>query len=79
MQDKKQFHITAERRTFFDRKVLHYGSSRTVAIGKIIPADWPYVRMTILAKKDNTITVQLDKLFMGVSHARDTKTNKTSG
>ena len=76
MQAKRQFHVTAERRTFFDRKVLNYGSSRTVAMGKIIPKEWPYVRMTIIKQEANMLTVTIEKLYLGVEHARGTKTDK---
>jgi len=79
MQRKPQFHVAAEKRLFFDRKVLNYGSSRTVAMGKIIPKEWPYVRMTIIEQDKDSRMVLIEKLFLGVEHARNPKTNKTGG
>jgi len=79
LQARKQFHTSAEKRTFFDRKVLNYGSSRTVAMGKIIPKEWPYVRMTIIEQDKDSRMILIEKLFLGVEHARNPKTNKTGG
>lgn len=79
LQAKKQFQTSAQKRTFFDRKVLNYGSSRTVAMGKIIPKGWPYVRMTIIEQDTNSRTIRIEKLYLGVQHARNPKTDKTSG
>ena len=79
MQRKPQFYVSAEKRTFFDRKVLNYGSSRTVAMGKIIPKGWPYVRMTIIEQDKDSRMILIEKLFLGVEHARNTKANKTGG
>ena len=79
MQAKRQFHVSAEKRTFFDRKVLHYGSSRTIAMGKIIPKDWEYIRMAIVEQAYNTVTVKIERQYLGPYHARNPKTNKTSG
>lgn len=79
MQHKSQFHASPHKGTFFDRKVLNYGSSRTVAMGKIIPKGWPYVRLTIIKQEGDKITVTIEKLFLGVPHARNPKTDKTGG
>ena len=78
MQPKpKQFHVSSSKRTFFDRKVLHYGYSRTLSMGKIIPKGWLYVRLTIIAQDKNTLTVNIEKLMGDSKHALNTKTNTT--
>lgn len=72
MQARKQFHVGAQRRTFFDRKVLKYGYSRTIALGKVIPKDWQYVRITILVKDKSHVSLDLTKLTAVESRAQDT-------
>ena len=76
MQRKRQFHTTIQRRTFFDRKILHYGSSRAVALGKVIPKDWEYVRIGIIEKNPATIAITITRLKVTETHAQNTKTNK---
>ena len=63
MPPKRQFHVSAHKRTFFDRRVLRYGYSATVSMGKIIPKNWAYVRMSITDQTPNTLTVKLEKLM----------------
>jgi hypothetical protein len=78
MQSKRQFHTAAKRRSFFDRKVLTYGSSRTVSLSKVIPKDWTYVRIGIVYKDINAVTITITKLMVSESHAQNTQTNKTN-
>lgn len=75
MQARKQFHVSAQRRSFFDRKVLKYGYSRTIALGKVIPKDWQYVRITILTKDKSHISLDLTKLTAVESLAQSPKTD----
>lgn len=63
MQRKHQFNTSAKKRTFFDRKVITYGYSRSVSMGKVIPADWTYVRVTIIEQDKSHILVAFDKLL----------------
>jgi hypothetical protein len=78
MQSKRQFHTAAKRRSFFDRKVLTYGSSRTVSLSKVIPKDWTYVRIGIVEKNPNQTTITITKLTVSESHAQNPQTNKTN-
>ena len=78
MQSKRQFHTAAKRRTFFDRKVIHYGSSRTISLSKVIPKDWGYVRINIVEKTPNQATITITKLTVSESHAQNPQTNKTN-
>lgn len=71
--------MSAEKRTFFDRKVLHYGYSRTLAMGKIIPKEWRYVRLSIVGQEKNKLTITIEKLMGDIEYARGAKTDKTSG
>lgn len=48
-------------------------------MGKIIPKDWEYIRMAIIEQSHNTVTVKIERQYLGPYHARDTKTDKTGG
>ena len=78
MANTKQFHVSAQKRTFFDRKVLHYGYSRTISMGKIIPKEWRYVRLSIITQDKNTVTVTIEKLMGDKDYARHTQNDKTN-
>lgn len=76
MQRKRHFQTTVQRRTFFDRKVLHYGQSRAVSLGKVIPKDWEYVRIGVIDKNPATVTIAITRLKVTESHAQNTTANK---
>lgn len=76
MASTKQFHVSAERRTFFDRKVLHYGYSRTLSMGKIIPREWEYVRIRIKAETPRVLEISIERLRGAKDDARVTKNDK---
>ena len=78
MQRKRQFKTAVPRRTFFERKVLPYGSTRTVALGKIIPKHWRYVRINVIDTANNSVTIQIVKLLGDEPIACTPQTNKTS-
>lgn len=63
MQRKRQFQTAQPRRTFFDRKVLKLGYGRTVSLGKAIPKDWRYARITILEKDSSHVVLDITKLL----------------
>jgi hypothetical protein len=77
MPPERQFQTAAQRRTFFDRKVLHYGYSRTVALGKIIPKEWKYVRIHLIESTPRTLTINIEKLYGELNHAHNKKNDKT--
>lgn len=78
MHRTKQFQTTPRKRDFFDRKVLTYGYSRTVALGKIIPQDWTYLRITVVNIDQTNITIKLTKLMGKTPIAPNPKTNQTN-
>jgi len=65
-------------RTFFDRKVQNTGYTRTLSMGKIIPKDWKYVRLTVLDSQPSYVIVRIDKLLGEVNYARVTAADKRS-
>lgn len=78
MPPKRQFHTSAQKRTFFDRRVLRYGYSATVSMGKIIPKNWAYVRMSIIEQTEKTLTIKLEKLIGVEQLAYGAKNDKTN-
>jgi hypothetical protein len=61
--DKRQFKGASTRRSSFDRKVQDTGYTRTLSIGKIIPKDWAYVRLTPIQIEKQWIILRIDKLL----------------
>lgn len=78
MRSKRQFQTAAKRRTFYDRKVLRYGYSATVSMGRIIPKTWQYVRVRIIEQTDKHITVEFEKLLGDEMIAPITQAHKSS-
>jgi len=62
MKKKRQFKGTSKARKFYDRKVLHYGHTRTLSLGRIIPKDWRYVRLKVTKKTPTQINLVIRKL-----------------
>lgn len=60
---RRQFRGASKPRSFFDRKVQDTGYTRVLSLGKIIPKDWTYVRVTPLKKDKTTILLRIDKLL----------------
>ena len=60
----------------FDRKVLPYGDSRCVALTNVIPPHWKHVRVTTMAKGENAVIIQIDKLVRVKAGTPTTETNQ---
>jgi hypothetical protein len=75
---KKQFRTPRQPRRIYDRKVLKYGASRTLALSKVIPESWQYVRIRIVKKEENRILVSFEKLLGAEELAQATEVNKGS-
>ena len=45
-----------------DRKVTQGTFTRSISIGRIIPKDWEYVRLTILEVDNDRLVVQIRRL-----------------
>ena len=59
---KKQFKGASRKPDFYDRKVIHSTAARLLAITKIIPEDWIYVRMWKMKQTKKAVTVIIEKL-----------------
>ncbi len=78
MSKKKQFKGTSRARSFFDRKVQTYGYSRTLAMGKVLPKGWTYVRIRKIKEGEDFVTVKITKLLGGGNNARIKNANPPS-
>lgn len=47
----------------YDRKVIHTPTARMLALSRIIPKDWGYVRIWEAEKSDKVITIMIEKLM----------------
>ena len=75
---KRQFKGTAKPRLFFDRLVRETGNTRSLSLGKAIPQGWGYVRIEVIDRESDSVTVRITKLLERLPNAPDTKANKGS-
>lgn len=73
----RQFKGTSKPKEHYDRKVRKVGYTIYVALGKVIPEGWDYIRITPLNRTPNTIEVLFEKL-LGSQNNAQTKTNNTA-
>ena len=59
----KQFKGVTKRREFYDRKVHRTGSTVLLSLGKVLPHEWSYVRITPLKRTDNSVELLIEKLL----------------
>ena len=74
---KRQFKGTSAPRLFFDRRVRETGGTISVSLGKILPHNWYYIRLEVIDRNDDSVTVKITKLLENKPYASDTATNKT--
>lgn len=59
-----------EPKDFFDRKIAQQGSTQYIAVTKVIPDDWDYVRITPLEQSDDTVVIRIRCLLRRDSGAQ---------
>jgi len=67
---KRQFKAGPKTRTFYDRKVRHEGYTQSLSLGKVIPKDWQYVRIRVVQKTANFISLEILKLMGAQQNGR---------
>lgn len=75
---KRQFKGTAKPRLFFDRLVRDTGNTRSLSLGKVIPEIWHYVRIEVIDRESDSVTVKITKLLEKMPNASDTKAHQGS-
>lgn len=80
MQSKKQrqFKGTSKPRTFFDRFVRRVGGTAYIALGKLIPNDYYFVRTEVIDRDENSVTIKVTKLLEISNNASNSTNHKTS-
>lgn len=76
MTGKQQFEGVTTPRTFYDRKVRQVGGTAYVALGRIIPKTWKYVRIHKEVEAQNKIVVSFTKLYEESNNAQATQIHK---
>lgn len=76
MSKKHKFRGTIQRREHYDRKVRKVGHTISISVGKFIPSDWGYVRITPLNRTPTSIEVLFEKLLGRNNNAQTTATRK---
>jgi len=75
---KRQFKTATKPKTHYDRKIVRTGYTIAVSMGKIIPKNWEYVRITKMTEDEHSITIRIDKLLGENNDAHTTQTNKAN-
>lgn len=78
MQHKRQFKGTSKPRLFFDRLVRTTGCTKSLSLGKVLPKDWGYVRIEVIDREANSLTLKITKLLEATTDAQNTKAHKGS-
>ena len=73
--EEQQNNKVKETSKFYDRHIFKMGYGRNLAISKVIPKNWEYVRISKIAETENSVTVLIQKLMDSEQSARINKTN----
>lgn len=61
--EQKVAKIPKKANSFYPRKLVGSGGTRTLAVGKILPNNWSMVKVTVLEKDDKQCILKLEKLI----------------
>lgn len=75
-KQKRQFKGTKAPRLFFDRTVRQTGNTKSLSLGKVIPLEWSYVRIEVIDREADSVTIKLTKLLGSDIGAPDSKADK---
>ena len=77
-KSKRLFKGTGSPRTFFDRRVRFTGGTKSVSLGKVLPESWSYIRIEIVDRDSDAVTVKFTKLLEEFAGAQSTTANQGS-
>lgn len=72
----RQFKGTSKTRLFFDRLVREQGNTRSLSLGKVIPDMWSYVRIEVIDREADSITLKISKLLETTPDAQNNTAHK---
>lgn len=75
MVGKKQFKGGVKPRTHFDKKLISSGNTKYLAMGKLLPKDWQYVRCEVKRRDKNAVSLRITKLY---GENNDTRTKRAN-
>ena len=61
---------------FYDRKVIRRGWGAQISVGKVLPKRWRYVRLWLLEKTKDYVTIRIERLLENHDATYINKTNK---
>ena len=78
MAQARQFKRTSKKKQHLDRQVRRVGNTSYIALGKIIPKSWVFVRIITLKKTEKELQIRIEKLYGSENNAQDTTADKGS-
>lgn len=75
---KRQFKGGAKPRTYYDRKIRRSGFSRILAVTKLIPKSWEFIRIYTGPPVEDSLILYIEKLYGTNNNAQNTRTHKKS-
>ncbi len=75
-KQKRQFSGTAAPRLFFDRRVRPTGNTVSISLGKFVPLEWSYVRIELVDREADSVTIKISKLLVTETDACNSTVNK---
>jgi len=60
---KRQFRKTSKPKSHYDLKIWQIGYSRVLAVSRLIPKSWVYVRVRKVSSAEDQVTIRIEKLL----------------
>ena len=59
----------------YDRRINKMGYGRMLAVSKVVPKNWEFVRISKIEETENSVTVLIQKLMDSEQYARPNEAN----
>jgi len=73
---KRQFDKGANQPLFYERKIRKIGHSRVVAISKVLPAKWSWVRLSVTDSDEKHVLILAERLELKKPNAPTSHNDK---
>ena len=73
---KERFRGTTGNIRYYDRKIYRGTYTQTIAVGKLLPSNWLYVRCKLISKDADHVTIDFIKLAEAPNNAHGSQTHK---
>jgi len=61
--EQKKFIRLKRHNAFYPRRLVKTGSTRMLAVGKIVPVDWEMVKVSLVKLEGNVCLIKLERLI----------------